>query len=91
MTERDEIDAAARTLGLEVISLPIRRMEDVAAAFEGLKGRFILAPILFVGSGTHSRDHIGGRTRSRDLGDVPRRMIFQGEAGHEIRSARHLS
>jgi putative ABC transport system substrate-binding protein len=39
LTERDEIDAAARTLGLEIISLPIRRMEDVAAAFEGLKGR----------------------------------------------------
>jgi hypothetical protein len=49
------------------------------------------APILFVESGAHSRDHIGGRTRSRDLGDVPRRMIFQEEAGHEIRSARHLS
>ena len=39
LTERDEIDAAARTLDLEIISLPIRRMEDVAAAFEGLKGR----------------------------------------------------
>ena len=39
LTERDEIDAAARTLALEIISLPIRRMEDVAAAFEGLKGR----------------------------------------------------
>jgi putative ABC transport system substrate-binding protein len=39
LTERDEIDAAARTLRLEIISLPIRRMEDVAAAFEGLKGR----------------------------------------------------
>ena len=38
LTERDEIDAAARTLDLEIISLPIRRMEDVAAAFEGLKG-----------------------------------------------------
>jgi putative ABC transport system substrate-binding protein len=39
LTERDEIDAAARTLGLEIISLPIRRMDDVAAAFEELKGR----------------------------------------------------
>jgi len=36
LTERDEIDAAARTLGLEIISLPIRRIEDVAAAFEKL-------------------------------------------------------
>jgi len=39
MTERKEIDAAARTLGLEIIPLPIRRVEDIASAFEGLKGR----------------------------------------------------
>jgi putative ABC transport system substrate-binding protein len=39
LTEKDEIEAAARTLRLEIVSLPIRRMEDVAAAFEGLKGR----------------------------------------------------
>jgi putative ABC transport system substrate-binding protein len=39
LTEREEIDAAARTLRLEIIPLPIRRMEDIAAAFEGLKGR----------------------------------------------------
>ena len=39
VTERDEIDAAARTLGLEVVPLPIRRAEDIASGFEGLKGR----------------------------------------------------
>ena len=39
VTEREEIDAAARTIGLEVISLPIRRPEDIAPAFEALKGR----------------------------------------------------
>ena len=39
VTERDEIDAAARTLGLEIVPLPIRRAEDIASAFEGLKGR----------------------------------------------------
>ena len=39
VTERDEIDAAARTLGLEVVPLPIRRGEDIASAFDGLKGR----------------------------------------------------
>jgi putative tryptophan/tyrosine transport system substrate-binding protein len=39
VTERNEIDTAAGTLGLEVIALPIRRAEDVAPAFEGLKGR----------------------------------------------------
>jgi hypothetical protein len=35
VTERKEIDAAARTLGLEIIPLPIRRVEDIASAFEG--------------------------------------------------------
>jgi putative tryptophan/tyrosine transport system substrate-binding protein len=39
LTERDEIDAAARMLGLEVVPLPIRRAEDIASGFEGLKGR----------------------------------------------------
>jgi putative ABC transport system substrate-binding protein len=39
VTERKEIDAAARTLGLEIIPLPILRVEDITSAFEGLKGR----------------------------------------------------
>ena len=39
VTEMSEIDAAARTLGLEVVPLPIRRAEDIAPAFEALKGR----------------------------------------------------
>jgi putative tryptophan/tyrosine transport system substrate-binding protein len=39
VTERTEIDAAARTLGLEIVPLPIRRVEDIAPAFEGLKDR----------------------------------------------------
>jgi putative tryptophan/tyrosine transport system substrate-binding protein len=39
VTERVEIDAAARMLGLEVVPLPIRRAEDIASGFEGLKGR----------------------------------------------------
>src|SRR5215831_10300843 len=39
VTEGAEIDAAARTLGLEVVPLPIRRLEDIASAFEGLRGR----------------------------------------------------
>jgi putative ABC transport system substrate-binding protein len=37
--EMDEIDAAARTLGLEVIPVPIQRAEDIALVFEALKGR----------------------------------------------------
>src|SRR6185436_2062150 len=39
VTEREEIDAAARALGLEVIPLPIRRVEDIASAFHELQGR----------------------------------------------------
>ena len=47
-----QAEAAARTLGLETASLEIRRAEDIAPAFEGLKGRaealYILAdPLLF--------------------------------------------
>jgi putative tryptophan/tyrosine transport system substrate-binding protein len=47
-----QAEAAARTLGLETASLEIRRAEDIAPAFEGLKGRaealYILPdPLLF--------------------------------------------
>jgi putative tryptophan/tyrosine transport system substrate-binding protein len=38
VTEREQIDAAARALGLELIPLPVRRMEDIAPALDGLKG-----------------------------------------------------
>jgi putative ABC transport system substrate-binding protein len=34
-----EVEATARTLGLEVTTLEIRRGEDIAPAFEALKGR----------------------------------------------------
>ena len=37
--EMGEVQAAARTLGLEVATLEIRRAEDIAPAFEALKGR----------------------------------------------------
>jgi putative ABC transport system substrate-binding protein len=37
--DMSEVQAAARTLGLEVITLEIRRGEDIAPALEGLKGR----------------------------------------------------
>src|SRR5260370_29895961 len=37
--ETDEVQAAARTLGLEVATPEIRRAEDIAPAFELLKGR----------------------------------------------------
>jgi putative ABC transport system substrate-binding protein len=37
--ERKQIDAAARTLGLDLIPLPIQRAEDIAPAFDGLEAR----------------------------------------------------
>jgi putative tryptophan/tyrosine transport system substrate-binding protein len=37
--EVGEVQAAARTLDLEVLPLEIRRAEDIAPAFESLKGR----------------------------------------------------
>ncbi len=36
--EMDEVQAAARTLGLEVATFQIRRAEDIAPAVEVLKG-----------------------------------------------------
>jgi len=38
-TEMREAQAAARTLGLDVVTLEIRRPQDIAPAFETLKGR----------------------------------------------------
>jgi putative ABC transport system substrate-binding protein len=37
--ELGEVQAAARTLGLEVVTLEIREAQDIAPAFEALKGR----------------------------------------------------
>jgi putative tryptophan/tyrosine transport system substrate-binding protein len=50
--EMREVEAATRTLGLETASAEIRRAEDIAPAFEGLKGRaealYVLPdPLLF--------------------------------------------
>ena len=43
--EMAEVRATARTLGLEVATLEIRRAEDISLAFEALKGR---AEVLYV-------------------------------------------
>src|SRR5947209_13911782 len=37
--EMTEVDAAARTLGVEVTALEIRRAEDIASVFEALKAQ----------------------------------------------------
>jgi putative tryptophan/tyrosine transport system substrate-binding protein len=39
MLEMREVEAAARTLGLEVAALEIRRAQDIAPAFDALNGR----------------------------------------------------
>ena len=39
MLELGEVQAAARTLGLEITTPEIRRAQDIAPAFEALKGR----------------------------------------------------
>jgi len=39
VSEMKEIEVVARTLGLEAITLQIRRADDIARAFETLKGR----------------------------------------------------
>jgi ABC-type uncharacterized transport system substrate-binding protein len=38
VSEGEQVDAAARTLGLELVPLPVRRAEDIASALDGLKG-----------------------------------------------------
>jgi putative ABC transport system substrate-binding protein len=47
VVEIGEVQAAARTLGLEVATVDIRRAEDITPAFEALKGR---ADALYVAS-----------------------------------------
>jgi putative ABC transport system substrate-binding protein len=66
MLDAGEAQAMARTLGLEVVTREIRRMEDIALAFEAFKGR---ADALYVVSDplvNSNRNHIntlalGGR------------------------------
>jgi ABC-type uncharacterized transport system substrate-binding protein len=73
-----EVQAAARTLGLEVITLEIRRGEDIVPAFEALNGReealYVVRRALeypplshqYVGAGRATADdaHRSGRGRS---------------------------
>jgi putative tryptophan/tyrosine transport system substrate-binding protein len=54
--EMDEAQSAARTLGLEVAPLGIRRAEDIAIAFEALKSRadalYVAVDALILANGT---------------------------------------
>jgi putative ABC transport system substrate-binding protein len=49
MRELDEVETAARPLGIETIALKIRQATDIAPAFEALKGR---ADALYVVGGS---------------------------------------
>jgi putative ABC transport system substrate-binding protein len=55
--EMREVEATARTLGLEVITPEIRRADDIAPAFEGLKGRAealsVITDLLMVANRLH--------------------------------------
>ena len=54
--EMGEVQAAARTLGLEVAPLTIRRAEDIASAFEALKAQadalYVVVDILVAANST---------------------------------------
>ncbi len=69
MPEMGEVQATARTLGLEVARLEIRRAEDIAPAFETLKGR---ADALYVcidallSTQPDSHQHPGARRATAD-------------------------
>jgi putative tryptophan/tyrosine transport system substrate-binding protein len=57
MRELDEVRGAARTLGLEIEMSEIRRAEDIAPAFDAIKGRaealFLLSDPLLIANRVH--------------------------------------
>jgi ABC-type uncharacterized transport system substrate-binding protein len=58
VTEMAEVQAAARTLGLDVATFEIRRAEDIAPAFEALKGRADAVYVCASALVTARQDHI---------------------------------
>jgi ABC-type uncharacterized transport system substrate-binding protein len=68
--EMREVQAAAGTLGLEVTALEIRRAEDIASAFEALKGR---ANALYVCGDPMSRTSSAAISVKRSLRPSPQR------------------
>ena len=67
--EMGEVQAAARTLGLEVVTLEIRRAEDIAPAFEALKGRADALYVCRRPARDHQPDshqHFGARRATAD-------------------------
>ena len=63
--EMDTVGPLAKTIGLEVLALEIRRGEDIAPAFEQLNGR---AQALYVCPDPLSHQHSGARRAASDDG-----------------------
>jgi hypothetical protein len=76
--EMKEVETAARTLGLDVATSEIRRAEEIAPAFEVLKGR--VAPL----SGWLSSH--GGPRRGGRLSLVHGHMLRQSTGGQDTSS-----
>ena len=80
--EMGEVQTTARTLGLEVVTLEIRRAEDIAPAIEALKGR---ADALYVcrrparDRPPDSHQHLGARRATADdvsiIGSTSKREV----------------
>jgi ABC-type uncharacterized transport system substrate-binding protein len=64
--EITEVQAAARTVGLEVAAFEIRRTEDIAPVFEKLKGRAGALPRPGHSEQSSSHQHIGARRAIAD-------------------------
>jgi hypothetical protein len=79
--EMNEVQAAARTLGLDVVASEIRRAEDIAPAIDALKGR---ADALYVVTEALVNTKGPVSTRRR----ICRQNSARGEAGrHSGRAA----
>ena len=80
--EMGEVQATARTLGLEVAPLEIRRAEDIAPAFEALKDRsgrtLRRAAIRSLTPTGIAHHHPGARARGCRRSSVPRDYVEAG-------------
>ena len=68
--EMQEVEATARTMGLDIAKSEIRRAEDIAPAFDLLKGRvdalFVVTEPLAASHRTQNRYPGGGRSPADD-------------------------
>jgi putative ABC transport system substrate-binding protein len=81
LLEMGEVSSIARTLGFEVVTLEIRRGEDIAPAFEALKGR---ADALYVCVDPLLNTTGFASTRWRRAHDFPRCTAFGSMSKPEV-------